>query len=456
MQQKINNDTSFTKVQPHLPEAEQAVVGAIISQESVLHEVISFLHPEMFYDFRYRAIYEAILSLNSKRKPIELISVTQEVAALGKAEEVTPYFVTQTMGASLTSVYAVEHALMVKQKYLQRKAIELSHHLREQAYDEMEDIGDVLFRTGEQIEALQESLIGRNEIKSFQQVAEEALKDLQRKMDLYRSGKQTGINTGLDNLNRITAGWQKSELVVLAARPSMGKTALSLHFAKAAAKQGIPVAFFSLEMSGISLYNRVMLSESEIDPDKLKSGDIGPVELEQIEKAAMALYKLPIYVDDNASVSLSYIRSRCRLLKKQDKCGMVIIDYLQLASESGQNNRSREQEITKMSREAKIIAKELDVPVLLLSQLNRDVEKRLDKKPILSDLRESGSIEQDADMVIFIHRPEYYRILPTDPDGNPIINYGELLIQKNRNGPTGVVKFNYNDTLTRIFDHQTQ
>lgn len=454
MKTRTQTNTVSTKVQLQIIEAEQAVIGAIISREHVLDDVISILQPEMFYDHRYRTIYEAILSLHHKRKPIELISVTQEVASMGKAEEVTPFFITQTLGASLTSVYAVEHALLIKQKYLQRKTIEFSHHVREQAYDDMEDIGDVLYRAGEQIEGLQETLIGQDEIKSLQEISQIALSELERKMKLHTSGIPAGVSTGLADLDRITSGWQKSELMVIAARPAMGKTALCLHFAKAAAMTGVPVAVFSLEMSDINLYNRLLLSECDMDAGKLKSGNIGPAELEQIEKGAMTLYKLPIYVDDNASVNLSYIRSRCRLLKKRDKCGMVIIDYLQLVSESGQYNRSREQEITRMSREAKIIAKELDVPVLLLSQLNRDVEKRADKKPLLSDLRESGSIEQDADMVIFIHRPAYYGQETKDIAGNRIKNYGELLIQKNRNGSVGVVRFTHNDTLTKIFDYK--
>lgn len=445
-------EPSHGKALPNYAEAEQSVIGAIINH-SRMYDEVAFLRPQMFYNNRYEMLFELIVKMHGQQKPIDLITLTQEVFAAGYAEQIPPYFIAETSGAVISTAHTFEHALLIKQKYIQRQAIALTHTVQQSAYDEHEDIGDVLYHAGQEIENLQESLIGQDDIRSFAEVSTLALKDIDRKISLYNSGKQTGITTGLIALNRMTSGWQGGELTVIAARPAMGKTAVALHFAKSAAEQGTPVAFFSLEMSNTSLYNRILLSEASIDPEKLKSGNLNADDLAQVDCAARKLFDLPLYIADNASVNMSYIRSKCRLLHKKNRCGMVVIDYLQLAGESGNAYRSREQEITQMSREAKIIAKELDVPVLLLSQLNRKVEERADKRPMLSDLRESGSIEQDADMVMFIHRPEYYGIVPTNVvTGVEERNCGKLIIAKYRNGKTGEVKFTHNDSLTRVYD----
>ncbi len=441
---------------PNAPEAEQALIGALLGfgGGKVFDAISPDVNKEMFYDSRYSGIYEAVQNLIAKNKPCDIVSVTSEIRSLGKIEEIPPHFIADTSSHGYDSSHAVEHALMVKQKYLQRKAIELSHILQQQAYDDTEDIGDVLFKAGNGLEQLQQDLIGKDEAQSFKDIAVSAMKGIERKMGLFASGKQTGITTGLQDLNNRTSGWRGGELVVLAARPAMGKTAISLHFTKSAAKQGIPVVVFSLEMDSNSLFERLIASESNVHPNKLKSGDINQEELQDIYHAAgNTLYNLPISIDDNASINMGYIRSICRLLHRQGKCGMVIIDYLQLIAESSNGQRNREQEISRMSRETKIIAKELNVPVILLSQLNREVDKRQDKKPILADLRESGAIEQDADMVIFVHRPEYYGISLKDSSGHEIENYGELIIAKHRNGEVGMVKFKHNGTLTKIFDY---
>lgn len=443
---------------PNAPEAEQALVGSLLSPggNKVFDSISSDLSKEMFYDNRYAIMYEAISSLLHIGKPCDIISVMNEIRSRGKIEEVSPYFITETSNHGYDSYHAVEHALMVKQKYLQRKAIELSHILLQQAYDDTEDIGDVLFSAGNRIEQMQNDLIGKNEAQSFKDIAASAIKNIEKKIELFASGKQTGITTGLQDLNNRTSGWQGGDLIVVAARPAMGKTAVSLHFAKSAAKQGVPVVMFSLEMDSNSLFERLIASECNVNPEQLRSGNINKEELQDIDRAGGTLYNLPISIDDNASIGMGYIRSVCRLLHRQSKCGMVIIDYLQLIAEGSSSNRNREQEVSRMSREAKVIAKELNVPVILLSQLNRDVDKRPDKKPILADLRESGAIEQDADMVIFVHRPQYYGIVIKDSSGREIDNYGELIIAKHRNGATGMVKFKHNGKLVKIFDYDAK
>lgn len=451
--QKPISSTDYGMIPPAAVEVEQAVIGAIINYGASAYDSVSFLRPEMFYNGSYSILFGLVEEMYSKSQKIDLLTLNQSVVASGKLEEIGgSYFIAQTCSAVISSANIVEHALIVKQKYAARKTIELCQKTMKEAYDQFSDVGDVMFDLSKEIESLQEDMTGKDDIKTLADITLPAMQEIDRRVALHAAGGQTGINTGLADLNRITSGWQKSDLIIIAARPAMGKTACALHFAKSAAKSGTPVVFFSLEMSNISLYNRLLLCESNVDPDNLKIGRLNGDDMKEIDKAARSLYELPICVDDNASVSMSYIRSKCRMLHKKNKCGMVIIDYLQLASEKGSKNRTREQEVTQMSREAKIIAKELEVPVLLLSQLNRAIETRADKKPMLSDLRESGSIEQDADMVVFVHRPGYYGEEVKDKQGNIIQNYGELIIAKYRNGATGKVKFTHNHSLSRIYD----
>ncbi len=439
---------------PSAPEAEQSLIGSLLNHggEKVFDTISSDINKEMFFNGQNAILFEAISSLRAKNMHCDTVSVMNEIRLMGKAEEVPPYYIAETSSQGYDSFHAVEQALVIKQKYLQRKAIELSHILLQQAYDDTEDIGDVLFNTGNMIEQMQQDLVGKNEIKSSRDIAQSVITDLDRRIGLFADGKQTGINTGLCDLNKKTSGWHGGELIVLAARPAMGKTAVALHMAKSASQQGTPVVIFSLEMDANSLFERFICSESNIESDKLKTGNINQDELQQIDHTIENLCDLPIFINDNAAIGMGYIRSQCRLLHRQKKCGMVVIDYLQLVSESS-SNRSREQEITKMSREAKIIAKELNIPVVLLSQLNREVDKRADKRPMLADLRESGSIEQDADIVIFVHRPSYYGAPVKDSSGNIIENYGELIIAKQRNGSVGTVKFKHNKSMSKIFDY---
>ena len=456
---KTSKNTLFPiKGLPSAPEAEQALIGSLLGfgGENIFDDISSDISKEMFYSSQYAGIYEAIQSLRENNKPCDIVSVMNEIRSMGKIDEIPPHFIMETSDHGYDSGHATEHALMVKQKYLQRKAIELSHILQQQAYDDTEDIGDVLLNTGKRLDQLQQDLSGDDGNCSFKEVTEATLKDIANRMGLYASGKATGINTGLQDLNNMTSGWHGGELIILAARPAMGKTAVSLHFAKSAAKQGTPVVIFSLEMDAKSLCERFIVSECNVHPSKLKSGNINSIELQEIDRAGGLVYELPIEIKDKAAISMGHIRSKCRALHRQKKCGMVIIDYLQLIAESSNGQRNREQEISRMSREAKIIAKELNIPVILLSQLNREVDKRQDKKPILADLRESGAIEQDADMVIFVHRPEYYGISLKDSSGNEIENYGELIIAKHRNGAVGMVKFKHNGSLTKIFDYDTK
>ena len=443
------NTTNDLFVFPQAVDAEIAIIGALMLESKAFDLVAPILSAEMFYDVKHQVIYSAIQSLNKERRPIDMITVLNEIRSKGKTTEITASDIAGFANSVISSAHIERHALIVKDKYIQRQTIEINEEAKRRCFENVDDIEDILFETGKKIEALQETLIGQTDIKHISSILPDAITEMYQRIELARQGIQPGITTGLADMNRIIGGWQKSELIILAARPAMGKTAIALHFAKAAAKTGIPVAVFSLEMSDVSLANRLILSETNINPDNFKLGKLTQEETIEVEKSLNRLREYPICIDDNASVNMSYIRSRCRLLKKRNKCEMVVIDYLQLTGETEQKNRSREQEVSKMSREAKIIAKELDIPVLLLSQLNREVENRKDKRPLLSDLRESGSIEQDADMVVFIHRPEYYS---QDAEKNS----GELIVAKYRNGATGILKFKHNGSLTKIFDYDTK
>jgi len=441
-------------IPPQAVELEEAVLGAILIEKEAYGEIEDILQPDSFYTEPNKIIFGAIQELAKEGKPIDMLTVVQYLRSSDKLEEVGgPVYIAELTEKVASSAHIVYHSNLIRQKSIERNAIHLSGETISDIYLNKGDIGDILFKLGKETELLQEMLIGKNNGSHLSVSLKKASEEMYLRVDLARKGIRSGINTGFNDLNKKTNGWQNGDLIIEAARPGMGKTAIALQHAKSAAKQGIHVAFFSLEMSDISLANRLILSEANVDADRFKSGFMTNDELNAIEKAIGVLWNLPIYVDDNPCVSMGYIRARCRILKKQDKLGLIIGDYLQLA-DNDEDSYSREQEVAKMSRTAKKIAKELNVPFILLSQLNRGNESRADKKPLLSDLRESGAIEQDADMVIFIHRPEYYKIPVTDKNGNSETNYGELIIAKYRNGATGLVKFNHNDSMTQFFDYK--
>jgi replicative DNA helicase len=343
---------------------------------------------------------------------------------------------------------------MVKEKAIERGVVSLVQETTLKM-QENADIGDVLFGIGEKTSELQESLVGADQSKHISIAVTESVEELNKRIEAHEKGLMQGIPTGLVDVNRHTCGWQKQDLIILAARPGMGKTSLALLFAKSAAKSGFPVALFSLEMGRRQLTDKMIIGESGIKSDAYKAGIIQPEQVAILDASTSLISSLPIYIDDKPGVSISYVRSRCRLLHKQKKCEMVIIDYLQLMSGQREQGGNREQEISSISRGCKAIAKELDVPVIILSQLNRKCEDRADKRPMLQDLRESGAIEQDADIVCFIHRPEEYKLPCKDRNGNEIANGIELIFAKFRNGSTGVLYAQHNDSLTQFYDINT-
>ena len=350
-------------------------------------------------------------------------------------------------------------AQIIQQRYIARLLMYAGSKISTLAGDDTKDVADVLDESNKLIDKINALSCGSSAGQSLRDSLTESLKLAEQRQAAYLGGSPTGIPTGISDLNQLTGGWRGSQLIILAARPAMGKTALMLHFAKSAALNGTPVCIFSLEMSHVSLSDRLLLSECEVEVNRFRNGDLSGDDWRQLNEASAQLEKLPIHVDDNAVVSMRYIKTRCHILKKQGKCGLIMIDYLQLADTSTkERNRNREQEIAQASRQAKIIAKELDVPVVLLSQLSRKCEERggAYKMPMLSDLRESGAIEQDADVVGFIFRPAYYGITewPTSLGNVSTHEFGIINIAKQRNGGTEEVAFRHNYSMTKIVDYK--
>lgn len=439
-------------------ELERAVLGALLLEAGQLADVAMILQPEDFYDPKNEIIYSALLSMADNHRKIDLLTVSQTPQIAGK-KDFLPYLagLTQAIGSA---THVIHHSRIIKQKSIARGLLSAGLEIISQANDETLDVADVLTNASTLVDKIAEMAIGGKGGRHIRQLAGEALKECEKRCTAYTNGQPTGVTTGLHDLDRLTGGWQSSQLIILAARPAMGKTALMLHLAKSAAIQGVPVCIYSLEMSDVSLANRLLLSECSIDVDNFRSGRLTSTDWQELEKAASRLEKLPIYVDDKASVTMRYIKSHSAIMAKKGKCGLIMCDYLQLADMStGERGRSREQEVTATSAKAKGIAKELNVPFVMLSQLNRGVEGRADKKPVLSDLRESGSIEQDADIVAFIYRPAYYgtQTIPTRTKGDiSSEGVGVLSIAKQRDGATGDVVFRHNPSMTKIYDFEPE
>ena len=444
---------------PQAVELEQSVIGTLIMEPDRLTEVVGVLSPESFCDGRNSFIYQTLIEMFDQNTPVDLYNVGKRCDGSslfgGRTGTLYASECTCKVGSGVNLLF---QAQIIQQRYIARLLMYAGSKISTLAGDDTKDVADVLDESNKLIDKINALSCGSSAGQSLRDSLTESLKLAEQRQAAYLGGSPTGIPTGISDLNRLTGGWRGSQLIILAARPAMGKTALMLHFAKSAALNGTPVCIFSLEMSHVSLSDRLLLSECEVEVNRFRNGDLSGDDWRQLNEASAQLEKLPIHVDDNAVVSMRYIKTRCHILKKQGKCGLIMIDYLQLADTSTkERNRNREQEIAQASRQAKIIAKELDVPVVLLSQLSRECEKRADKQPQLSDLRESGAIEQDADVVGFIFRPAYYGLdrIETLKYGNiSTSGLGIINIAKQRDGATGLVAFSHNPSMTKIGDFQ--
>ena len=440
------------KLPPQAPELEMAVLGALMLEKDALTSVIDLLKPESFYKASHKLIYEAIIRLFDKSEPIDQLTVVHELREMGALEAAGGPFYVANLTLKVNSAANVEyHARIITESAIKRELIRISSDILRDAYEDTTDVFKLLDDTESSLFEVSESNIRKN-FDDMRSLMGKAIKQLEEKKN--QKDGLTGVPTGFTALDRVTSGWQPSDLVIIAARPGMGKTAFVVSAMRNAAVEfKRPVAIFSLEMSSLQLVNRLISAEAELDSDKIKKGTLADHEWQQLNHKITDLSAAPIYIDDTPALSIRELRTKCRRLRSQKDVQLIIVDYLQLMSgNTDGRGGNREQEIASISRALKGIAKELNVPVLALSQLSRSVETRGgEKRPQLSDLRESGSIEQDADMVIFLYRPEYYG-LDQDAEGNSTQGVGEVIIAKHRNGSLETVQLKFIGRFTKFAD----
>lgn len=441
------------RMQPQARELEEAVLGAIMLEKDAYSIISEILKPECFYDRNHELIYAAIVDLAMTQRPVDMLTVTEQLKKRGDLEAVGGAFYVAQLTSKVASTAHIEyHARIIAQKYLARELISFTAQVQGKAFDETIDVEDLMQEAeGKLFEISQRNV--KKDVTQINPVIKDAM-DLLQKAANQKEGL-SGLRTGFTGLDKMTSGWQNSDLVIIAARPAMGKTAFVLSMAKSmAVNHNIPTAVFSLEMSNVQLVNRLIVNVCEIPGEKIKSGQLAPYEWEQLDFKIKELYDAPIYVDDTPSLSVFELRTKARRLVREHGVKIIIIDYLQLMNASGMGFGSREQEVSTISRSLKGLAKELNIPIIALSQLNRGVENRQGvegKRPQLADLRESGAIEQDADMVCFIHRPEYYKITE-DERGNSLIGLAEIIIAKHRNGATGDVRLRFKSEFAKFMN----
>ena len=437
----------YGKIPPQAVDLEKCVLGAMLIDKDAIPVAAEILHSECFYDESNKRIFDAIVKLFDKGKPVDTLTVSEQLKVSGELENAGGYhYLSQLTGSVFSAAHIEHHCMIVKQKYIRRSVIQVGSQSIAEAYDDSVEDLDVLSNYERSMsEVINTSITG--ETKDISDVV----------TSIFTSKKQDiGVPVVMAGLHEKVRIFQNTDLIILAARPSMGKTAYALQIAKETAMQGIGVAVFSLEMSAKQLVTRLITSETGIAYDKISNNEMDEYETKQALSAGSDVSMLPIYIDDTTGINDITFRSKAIKMKRKYDVGLIVIDYLQLMSGSGKTN-NREQEISQISRKLKQVAKELNVPVLALSQLSRRCEERSDKKPMLSDLRESGAIEQDADCVIFLYRPEYYSIKEIEKDGRYFDSHGvcESIISKHRNGKTGSCFANFNGMRMRFSEFST-
>ena len=440
------------KLPPQAVDLEEAVLGALMLEKDALTTVIDILKPESFYKDAHQEVYKAIVALFNNSEPVDMLTVANQLREFATLEMVGGAYYLTELTSRVNSAANVEfHARIVAEMAIKRELIKISSEIQKDAFEDTTDAFVLLDRTESALFEVSESNVRKN-YADMRSIMREALNELEARKD-HKDGL-TGVPSGFTALDRITSGWQNSDLVIIAARPGMGKTAFVVTAMRNAAVDfNHPVAIFSLEMSNVQLVNRLISAEAELESDKIKKGNLADYEWEQLVHKTAKLSNAPIFIDDTPALSILELRAKCRRLKAQHDVKLIIVDYLQLMSgDSKGNSGNREQEIASISRALKNIAKELNVPMIALSQLSRAVETRGgDKRPQLSDLRESGSIEQDADLVMFLYRPEYYGITE-DENGQPTHGLGEVIVAKHRNGSLDTAQLKFIGKYTKFTD----
>lgn len=430
------------KLPPRDRDLEAAVLGAVMLEKDAYMEVSDLLVPDSFYEPAHQKIYHAIVQLALAQQPIDMMTVAEELRREGTLQDVGGAVYIAELTTRVMSAANVEfHARIVAQKYLARRLITFASTIESKAFDEANDVDDLLQEAeGALFEISQTQL--KREVTQIDPVLNQALMQMQAASN--RSGGVSGLESGYIDIDRVTSGWQNSDLIIVAGRPAMGKTAFVLSMAKKMAVDlNTPVAMFSLEMSNVQLVNRLISNACSLPGEKIKSGQLTPQEWDSLNADMQQLYGAPFYLDETPGLSISELRTKAFRLVREHGVKMIMIDYLQLMMATGMKFGNREQEVSTISRSLKALAKELDIPILALSQLSRQNESREDKRPMLSDLRESGAIEQDADIVCFVHRPEYYTKSSEDAEGNNIKGLAEFIVAKHRSGSTADIKLRF-------------
>ena len=444
-------DPTYAHMQPQAVDVEKVVLGALMIDRDAFSVIGEIVRPETFYEPSHQKIYTAIQTLNINESPVDIMTVTNELQKEGTLDDVggAPYVV--DLASQVASSAHIEyHAKILQQKYLARQLISFASVIETKAFDATVDVDELMQEAeGNLFELSQKNM--RQEYTQIDPVIRQAVDILQKAS--ANSDGLTGIPSGFTKLDDITSGWQKSDLIIIAGRPAMGKTSFALSIAKnIAVDYHEPIAFFSLEMNNVQLVNRLISNVCEIEGKKIMNGQLARDEWERLDKNLAKLTGAPIYIDDTPGMSIFELRTKARRLVREKGVKAIMIDYLQLMNANGMRFGNRQEEVSTISRSLKGLAKELDIPILALSQLNRTVENREGlegKRPQLSDLRESGAIEQDADMVMFVHRPEYYHLLE-DEKGNDLRGKAQIIIAKHRKGATGDVLLSFQGQYTRF------
>lgn len=427
------SDYLADRVPPQNIEAEQAVLGAIFLEPASLILVSEILIPEDFYRNSHQLLFDVMLKLNEDGKAVDVITVTEELSSAKQLEDVGGLsYLSELAGAVPTAANIEYYARIVEEKSLLRRLIKTATTIAQDGYARQDEVEEVLDEAERNIM----EVANRKNTSAFQNIKDVLVRTYDNiELLHHRKGDVTGIPSGFSELDRMTAGFQRNDLIIVAARPSVGKTAFALNIAQnVATKTEENVAIFSLEMGSEQLVMRMLCSEGNINAQNLRTGTLTSEDWRKLTMAMGSLSNSGIFIDDTPGIRISEIRSKCRRLKQEHGLGMILIDYLQLIQGSGRMKENRQQEVSEISRSLKALARELEVPVIALSQLSRGVEQRQDKRPMMSDIRESGSIEQDADIVAFLYRDDYY---DSESENKNII---EIIIAKQRNGPVGTVQ----------------
>lgn len=453
-----NSGVNIGRIPPQALEMEQAVLGALLLEKNALNKIVDVVRPDMFYKESHRLIFESVNQLFQNSEPIDILTVKNHLQTQGQLDIAGGVYYLTELTSKVASAANIEyHARVIAQKFLLREMIKIGDEVVQSAYDETTDVFDLLDKTEQELFSLSETNLRRN----YQSMADLVVATLKKLESMEgKADGITGVATGFTLLDQMTSGFHPADLVIIAARPAMGKTAFTLTAARnAAVAYGVPTAFFSLEMDAVQLVQRLLCAEAEIDAQKVRTGRLERYEWEQLTNSIGDLSRSPLYIDDTPALSIMDLRAKGRRLKAEKNIGMIIIDYLQLMTGNVSKGGNREQEIAGISRSLKELAKELGIPIIALSQLSRAVETRGgDKKPMLSDLRESGSIEQDADMVMFLYRPEYYGLTAYE-DGTSTQGVAEVIIAKQRSGPVGEVKLQFINKFakfTNLTDYESE